>query len=427
MTGARYCLLLLPAVAPAPPTALLSCRAAHDFLCAGRTRENRGTVCFDVAASAGGTPAVSRFQANSPKGAKLCGFHGVASVNAGRAQRMALFLADGRWPATPGGAVVVETEDMPWAATLPRADAAALAARGVPVLVYSAATSYSTWPAEFGSGGNDTRPYVLAPDHDYVASRGYADAFWRRAPPKYAWAAKAPHAVWRGSSTGPVVGDPAKLDQNARLALCRRAQNLTVLDARISNVVQLRGAVAELVKKNYKGAPILPETWLAAKAVVDVDGNSNSWAGCFWKLGSNSVVLKVVTELRQWYYPLLAANTHFVPVASDLSDLDTRLRAALDPANDAAMRKIADAATALMNSTRMRYGPTADAFARYLAGRFSRRDGGGAPGPAASAAPEPPPGPLGLADRLEKLAALHERGVLTDAEFAKAKALQLGL
>ena len=125
MTGARYCLLLLPAVAPAPPTALLSCRAAHDFLCAGRTRENRGTVCFDVAASAGGTPAVSRFQANSPKGAKLCGFHGVASVNAGRAQRMALFLADGRWPATPGGAVVVETEDMPWAATLPRADAAA--------------------------------------------------------------------------------------------------------------------------------------------------------------------------------------------------------------------------------------------------------------------------------------------------------------
>ena len=99
MTGARYCLLLLPAVAPAPPTALLSFRAAHDFLCAGRTRENRGTVCFDVAASAGGTPAVSRFQANSPKGAKLCGFHGVASVNAGRAQRMALFLADGRWPA----------------------------------------------------------------------------------------------------------------------------------------------------------------------------------------------------------------------------------------------------------------------------------------------------------------------------------------
>ena len=33
----------------------------------------------------------------------------------------------------------------------------------------------------------------------------------------------------------------------------------------------------------------------------------------------------------------------------------------------------------------------------------------------------------GLDDRLEKLAALHERGALTDAEFAKAKANLLGL
>ena len=45
----------------------------------------------------------------------------------------------------------------------------------------------------------------------------------------------------------------------------------------------------------------------------------------------------------------------------------------------------------------------------------------------AATAPEPPPGPLGLADRLVKLAALHERGALTDAEFAKAKANLLGL
>ena len=36
-------------------------------------------------------------------------------------------------------------------------------------------------------------------------------------------------------------------------------------------------------------------------------------------------------------------------------------------------------------------------------------------------------GPPGLDDRLEKLAALHERGALTDAEFAKAKANLLGL
>ena len=36
-------------------------------------------------------------------------------------------------------------------------------------------------------------------------------------------------------------------------------------------------------------------------------------------------------------------------------------------------------------------------------------------------------GPPGLDDRLEKLASLHERGALTDAEFAKAKTNLLGL
>ena len=36
-------------------------------------------------------------------------------------------------------------------------------------------------------------------------------------------------------------------------------------------------------------------------------------------------------------------------------------------------------------------------------------------------------GPPGLDDRLEKLASLHERGALSDAEFATAKANLLGL
>ena len=234
-----YKLLLLPAVASSQPAALPSCRAAHDFLCARRTRENRGTVCFDVAASNGSAPpTVGCFRANAPKGTPRCGFHGIGPGNAARAQRMARFLSDGTWPAQPGGAVALETEDMPWAATLPHADAAALAVRNVPVLVYSAAAGRSTWPAAFSQSdsGEDDAAYVLAPDHDFIASRGYADAFWRLTPPKYPWATKKPRAVWRGSSTGPVVGDPAKLDQNTRLALCRRAQNITVLDARISNV-----------------------------------------------------------------------------------------------------------------------------------------------------------------------------------------------
>ena len=62
-----------------------------------------------------------------------------------------------------------------------------------------------------------------------------------------------------------------------------------------------------------------------------------------------------------------------------------------------------------------------------LAHQSASATAGQKPSPLRPERSHPPPGPLGLADRLEKLAALHERGVLPDAEFAKAKALQLGL
>ena len=49
--------------------------------------------------------------------------------------------------------------------------------------------------------------------------------------------------------------------------------------------------------------------------------------------------------------------------------------------------------------------------------------------PAAPAVPAAAPAPsvASLADRLEKLGALFSNGVLTEEEFAKAKALELGL
>ena len=34
--------------------------------------------------------------------------------------------------------------------------------------------------------------------------------------------------------------------------------------------------------------------------VFEVDGNSNSWEGTYWKLYSNSVMLKVAGDWEQW-------------------------------------------------------------------------------------------------------------------------------
>ena len=44
----------------------------------------------------------------------------------------------------------------------------------------------------------------------------------------------------------------------------------------------------------------------------------------------------------------------------------------LDPKNDARMKRIADASTALMNRTLMDFTPTADAYTAWLASVFLR-------------------------------------------------------
>ena len=46
--------------------------------------------------------------------------------------------------------------------------------------------------------------------------------------------------------------------------------------------------------------PLTPAQMVEARGVFEVDGNSNSWEGTFWKLYSNSVMLKVDGEWEQW-------------------------------------------------------------------------------------------------------------------------------
>jgi hypothetical protein len=73
----------------------------------------------------------------------------------------------------------------------------------------------------------------------------------------------------------------------------------------------------------YKESREPQEKVLAYKYQIDVDGNSNAWAGLFIKLLSESVVLKVESSkgFRQWFYSRLEPWVNYVPVKSDLSDL----------------------------------------------------------------------------------------------------------
>ena len=88
------------------------------------------------------------------------------------------------------------------------------------------------------------------------------------------------------------------------------------------------------------------------KGQIDVDGNANAWSGLYWKLRSNSVVLKVASpkQHKQWYYDRLIAWKHYLPVKSDLSDLRPMVEFLLDKKNEANVTAVAREATALAKS-----------------------------------------------------------------------------
>lgn len=80
-------------------------------------------------------------------------------------------------------------------------------------------------------------------------------------------------------------------------------------------------------------------------AILDIDGNS--WSSRFGVLLCyNSVVLKVESTFAEYFYPQLRPYEHYVPVRSDLTDLDQQAARVLDPANAAQMQRIIHKANA---------------------------------------------------------------------------------
>jgi len=206
----------------------------------------------------------------------------------------------------------------------------------------------------------DQKHTTLIPDADFVGTRGYAslnskvDSASRKSP----WHKKEHSVIFRGSTTGFVPSSPDLNDlrRNTRIALALRSKERN--ENRTSNL-QWDAAVT---KVNLPGAEVRNaalrlgitkpeldlEQQITRRGIFDVDGNTNAWSACWWKLRSNSVTLKVQSPLRQWYYHKLVPWEHYVPVRSDLSDVDQRVAYVLNGSNDLALKKISHAATQLI-------------------------------------------------------------------------------
>lgn len=50
--------------------------------------------------------------------------------------------------------------------------------------------------------------------------------------------------------------------------------------------------------------------------LLDLDGFASAWSAFYWKMLSQSVVIKHDSGWEQWYYDSLVPNTHYIPISS---------------------------------------------------------------------------------------------------------------
>jgi len=163
---------------------------------------------------------------------------------------------------------------------------------------------------------------------DFEALRGYSalDAQVAEGIKKYPFESKIDKAFWRGSTTGGIFSltNWRNFARSRLVALSLEYPQL--LDAKFSLLLQAEPKEAFelkqiMTKERMFGKATDIQEHLNYKYLVDVDGNSCTYSRLYWILQSNSLCLKQVSPQMQWYYPMLQAYEHYIPLAYNCSDL----------------------------------------------------------------------------------------------------------
>ena len=199
------------------------------------------------------------------------------------------------------------------------------------------------------------RDCFLVPDRAYLHLQGYQDIALQYRKDDVPWDDRQPVALWRGSTTGAPEDRSIGWRSLPRLRLCRIAHDPAsrgLIDAGITAITQIPdpAATEELREAGLMATQMPAAQFNRYRYQIDIDGNTNSWPGLFYKFLTGSPVLKVASPLgfRQWYYDQLKPWVNFLPVASDMSDLVEKidwLRA-----HDDAARRIGERGRALAES-----------------------------------------------------------------------------
>ena len=196
---------------------------------------------------------------------------------------------------------------------------------------------------------------ILVPDPAFLEGRGYEAERQQLSEmrAKLPWQQRQPTVFWRGAGSGisNYPGEAWIKAPRVQLALeSKRIADPKRIDACISKVVEYNNnPSAKLIPDlDILGEPLPFADFLSYRYLIDIDGETCAWKSLFLKLISGSVVLKVQSNNVQWYYDRIIPWVHYVPIKSDLSNLEE----IVDWVNnhDDACREIAANALALMES-----------------------------------------------------------------------------
>ncbi len=169
----------------------------------------------------------------------------------------------------------------------------------------------------------------LVPDPYFFLTRAYASERVEIATKTLPWQDRRPQLYWRGAPSGLSKYADHASSQRVRLIMqAAGSSHKQRFDVRFAGLEGMDAPVADAVRAAGGDGPREPQmNILDYRYNLDVDGWSCAWTGFFIKLLAGAPVLKITSDrgFRQWYYDRLQSWRHLVPVAADLSDLESVL------------------------------------------------------------------------------------------------------
>jgi Glycosyl transferase family 90 len=217
---------------------------------------------------------------------------------------------------------------------------------------------------------------LLIPDSEFLGTGGYLLFRQYIANLWIDWEKRKSTVFWRGSATG-IPRSPGTFDVRSepskflpRLELCARLQRLADCDVGITAPeLILDGEVKRFVTEQLTRARVERTDQIRFRYLVEIDGISNAWSAAFTAMIMGSCILKVASpmQFRQWYYAKRLAWKHYIPIASDLSDLEEKIGWALRHPRQA--KRIA--ANGRKLASELRYAREVELAAQKIAARFA--------------------------------------------------------